>query len=144
MFIVQNHRDYLKSNWKTLGLCLIIVPYSQLAGSVSLVAKLTANIDWDSPRSEIGSQRKSHTMSQGHRSEEVVRVNLLFFAKSRELVGTSSLANFPLPTSEGRLSGSAVLGTICERFPELAAIRDSVIIAHNEQYCEDLRKREHF
>lgn len=77
-------------------------------------------------------------MSQGHRSEEVVRVNLLFFAKSRELVGTSSLANFPLPTSEGRLSGSAVLGTICERFPELVAIRDSVIIAHNEQYCEDL------
>lgn len=77
-------------------------------------------------------------MSQGQRLEEVIRVNLLFFAKSRELVGTSSLANFPLPTSEGRLSGSAVLGTICERFPELIAIRDSVIIAHNEQYCEDL------
>lgn len=76
-------------------------------------------------------------MSQG-RPEVVVRVNLLFFAKSRELVGTSSLANFPLATSGGQLSGSEVLGSICERFPELAVIRNSVIIAHNEQYCENL------
>lgn len=77
-------------------------------------------------------------MSQGHRPEVVVRVNLLFFAKSRELVGTSSAANFPLATSGGQLSGFEVLSLICERFPELEAIRNSVIIAHNEEYCENL------
>lgn len=77
-------------------------------------------------------------MSQGRPPKEVVRVNLLFFAKSRELVGTSSLADFPLATSGGHLTGSEVLGFICERFPELVVIRNSVIIAHNEQYCENL------
>lgn len=77
-------------------------------------------------------------MNQGQIAKEVVHVNLLFFAKSRELVGSSSLANFPLATIGGCLSGSAVIGTICKRYPALLVIRDSVIIAHNEQYCEDL------
>lgn len=76
-------------------------------------------------------------MSQG-RPKEVVRVNLLFFAKSRELVGASSLANFPLATSGGQLTGIEVLSFICERFPALVVLRNSVIIAHNEQYCENL------
>lgn len=79
-------------------------------------------------------------MSQGRNSEEVVHVNLLFFAKSRELVGTSSFANFPVVTIEGHQSGSVIIEAICERFPALSIIRDSIIIAHNEQYCEDLTK----
>ncbi|XP_058812372.1 molybdopterin synthase sulfur carrier subunit [Topomyia yanbarensis] len=74
--------------------------------------------------------------------QTVVRVNLLFFAKSRELAGTSSCENFLLSTgSGGTISGLEVLSEICERFRDLAAIRDSVIIAHNEQYCEDLAAR---
>lgn len=77
-------------------------------------------------------------MSQG---QSKVRVNLLFFAKSRELAGTSSCENFPLETVSGGLSGAQVLTSICERFPDLVAIRESVIIAHNEQYCEDLAVR---
>lgn len=76
-------------------------------------------------------------MSQGHPA--IVHVNLLFFAKSRELAGTPSRTNFPLATSAGgRLNGAQVLASICAHFPELRAIRDNVIIAHNEQYCEDL------
>lgn len=72
-------------------------------------------------------------MSQG----QTIRVSLLFFAKSRELAGVSSCDDFALPTS-GRLNGSEVLQLICDKFPDLLAIRDNVIIAHNEQYCEDL------
>lgn len=78
-------------------------------------------------------------MSQGCGS--TIRVNLLFFAKSRELAGTSSCENFPLATSGGALSGFEVLRLICEGFPELVAIRENVIIAHNEQYCEELNAR---
>lgn len=78
-------------------------------------------------------------MSQGH--SELVRVNLLFFAKSRELAGTASRTDFPLATCGGSLNGSQVLSSICECYPELAAIRDNVIIAHNEQYCENLNER---
>ncbi|XP_055633914.1 molybdopterin synthase sulfur carrier subunit [Toxorhynchites rutilus septentrionalis] len=68
----------------------------------------------------------------------VVRVNLLFFAKSRELVGTSTCPNFVLATSGGSLSGSGILDSICEQFPALMVLRNNVIIAHNEEYCEDL------
>ncbi|XP_055597088.1 molybdopterin synthase sulfur carrier subunit [Uranotaenia lowii] len=77
-------------------------------------------------------------MSQGHPSKGV-RVNLLFFAKSRELAGVSSCSDFPLAADT--LSGHQVLGSICDRWPELLVIRDCVILAHNEQYCEDLSAR---
>lgn len=81
-------------------------------------------------------------MSQGHPpGTSTVHVNLLFFAKSRELAGTASRTNFPLPASAGQaLNGDQVLGAICEHFPALRAIRNSVIIAVNEQYCEDLSR----
>lgn len=79
-------------------------------------------------------------MSQGH---SVIRVNLLFFAKSRELAGTAAYDEFPLVTTAGTLSGGEVLNLICEHFPDLAAIRNNVIIAHNEQYCEDLAAQLH-
>lgn len=85
---------------------------------------------------------ESNVMSQGHpaeRSETTVHVNLLFFAKSRELAGTSTRTNFPLAVADSSLlNGDQVLGAICEHFPGLRAIRDHVIIAVNEQYCEDL------
>ncbi|XP_055529011.1 molybdopterin synthase sulfur carrier subunit [Wyeomyia smithii] len=75
-------------------------------------------------------------MSQGR---PTVQVNLLFFAKSRELAGISRCSNFALPTtSGGTSSGLEVLDRICQQFHELNAIRDCVIIAHNEQYCENL------
>lgn len=80
-------------------------------------------------------------MSQGHPPEPgtVVHVNLLFFAKARELAGTSSQSSFPLPTGAGAsLNGAQILAAICAHFPELRPIRDHVIIAVNEQYCEDL------
>lgn len=79
-------------------------------------------------------------MSQGQSAESgTVHVNLLFFAKARELAGTSSQERFPLPSRAGEpLNGAFILTTICGHFPELRAIRDHVIIAVNEQYCEDL------
>lgn len=79
-------------------------------------------------------------MSQGHPTDPgTVHVNLLFFAKARELAGTSSRTHFPLPSGAGAsLSGTQILSAICGHFPELRAIRDHVIIAVNEQYCEDL------
>lgn len=76
-------------------------------------------------------------MNQGR---QTVQVNLLFFAKSRELAGTTRCSNFHLPTTNGGTSsGLEVLDEICQQFHELNAIRDCVIIAHNEQYCEDLK-----
>ncbi|XP_053698077.1 molybdopterin synthase sulfur carrier subunit [Sabethes cyaneus] len=75
-------------------------------------------------------------MSQGRR---IVQVNLLFFAKSRELAGISRYTNFPLPvTSGGTSSGLEVLDGICQQFRELNVIRNCIIIAHNEEYCENL------
>lgn len=83
--------------------------------------------------------QSAFVMSQGHPEVPgtTVHVKLLFFAKSRELAGTSSRTNFPLPGADS-LNGERVLGTICDHFPALRAIRNNVIIAVNEQYCEDL------
>lgn len=78
-------------------------------------------------------------MSQGHPAEPgTVHVNLLFFAKARELAGTASRDHFPLPSGGEPLNGAQILAAICGHFPELRAIRDHVIIAINEQYCENL------
>ena len=77
-------------------------------------------------------------MSQGHpENPGTVHVNLLFFAKARELAGTSAQNRFPLLATSS-LNGTQILTVICDHFPELCAIRDHVIIAVNEEYCEDL------
>ncbi|XP_053680230.1 molybdopterin synthase sulfur carrier subunit isoform X2 [Anopheles nili] len=68
-------------------------------------------------------------------SSSSVRVKLLFFAKSRELAGLTCTDDFVVPHAEIRCSD--LLDLICNRF-NLSIIRNNVILAHNEQYCDDL------
>ncbi|XP_058058948.1 molybdopterin synthase sulfur carrier subunit [Anopheles bellator] len=63
-----------------------------------------------------------------------VRVKLFFFAKSRELAGTSRADDFLVPRAEIRCSD--LLDLICNQF-NLSIIRNNVILALNEQYCDD-------
>ncbi|XP_058129604.1 molybdopterin synthase sulfur carrier subunit [Anopheles ziemanni] len=68
-------------------------------------------------------------------SSSAVRVKILFFAKSRELAGQSSAEDFLVPHAE--IKCSELLDLICNQF-NLSIIRNNVILAHNEQYCDDL------
>ncbi|XP_050100091.1 molybdopterin synthase sulfur carrier subunit [Anopheles aquasalis] len=68
-------------------------------------------------------------------SSSSVRVKLLFFAKSRELAGKSNVEDFLVPQAEIRCS--ELLDLICAQF-NLSIIRHNLILAHNEQYCDDL------
>ncbi|KAH8382800.1 hypothetical protein KR009_005316 [Drosophila setifemur] len=63
----------------------------------------------------------------------VVNVHVLFFAKSRELAQTNR-STVDVPT---QIVASDLLEQLVSRFG-LAAIRDNLILAHNETYIEDL------
>uniref|UniRef100_A0AAG5CQE7 Molybdopterin synthase sulfur carrier subunit n=1 Tax=Anopheles atroparvus TaxID=41427 RepID=A0AAG5CQE7_ANOAO len=65
----------------------------------------------------------------------VPSLKILFFAKSRELAGLSSAEDFLVPHAE--IKCSDLLDLICNQF-NLSIIRNNVILAHNEQYCDDL------
>ena len=62
------------------------------------------------------------------------RVNVYFFAKSRELVGKQEIELVLEPIDQ---TLSQVFNTILQKFPELEIIRDNVVIAHNQEYIEN-------
>eukprot|EP01135_Chromosphaera_perkinsii_P000148 Nk52_evm44s32 gene=Nk52_evmTU44s32 len=75
------------------------------------------------------------------------RVTLLFFAKSRELVGESSVDfEFELPpASQGQeeynssrlqLTGGELLDIVIGKYSALQPIRDNLIVAVNQEYIE--------
>jgi molybdopterin converting factor subunit 1 len=61
-----------------------------------------------------------------------VQVNLLFFAKSRELVGEKQVL---LSVSQG-LTARAVLNHILQAYPSLEVIADNLLLAHNQEYLD--------
>ena len=70
----------------------------------------------------------------GAEAKATVSVTVLFFAKSRELVGQSE-AKVDLPGHA--LSADELLELLCARFGGLRAIADSLGLAVNEEYVAD-------
>lgn len=66
-------------------------------------------------------------------THETVSVSVLFFAKSRELVGVKK-ATVEL---QQQVSVSAILSKLIEFYPALEKISNSIILAHNQEYKED-------
>ncbi|XP_043071697.1 molybdopterin synthase sulfur carrier subunit [Drosophila grimshawi] len=62
-----------------------------------------------------------------------VNINILFFAKSRELAKTSR-AEFAV---EGVVKARNLLNQLIDKF-NLSSISQNLILAHNETYIEDL------
>jgi molybdopterin converting factor subunit 1 len=63
---------------------------------------------------------------------ENVNIKVLFFAKSRELVGFSE-ATLLIPS---KIFYADLLNTICAKY-NLNVIKDNIILALNEEYCEN-------
>lgn len=61
-----------------------------------------------------------------------VNVRILFFAKSRELSGIDEI-NIQLPSET---SFNKLLNILCEKF-NINIIRDTLILAINENYCDN-------
>ncbi|XP_019623626.1 PREDICTED: molybdopterin synthase sulfur carrier subunit-like [Branchiostoma belcheri] len=59
-----------------------------------------------------------------------VQVNLLFFAKSRELVGSKE-ATLAVP---GQTTSAQLLAAIVSRYPSLAVISNNLVLAVNQEY----------
>lgn len=66
--------------------------------------------------------------------EDSVNVRVLFFAKSRELSG---LTESHLEFNKKSNLCSEVINHICDKF-DLNIIKNTVIIALNSEYCDDL------
>jgi molybdopterin converting factor subunit 1 len=60
-----------------------------------------------------------------------VLIKVIFFAKSREIAGVSQ-ANLQIPR---KILYADLLDLICSTF-QLAVIKDNIILALNEVYCE--------
>lgn len=69
-------------------------------------------------------------------TENCIKVKVLFFAKARELAGEIREAQLDLPFQE-QYCCSHLLTLICDKH-NLNLIKDSVILAVNEEYCNDL------
>lgn len=65
--------------------------------------------------------------------DHCIEINILFFAKSRELSGLSETV-LELPTS--RIVCSDLLKLICENY-NLTLIQHNLILAVNGEYCND-------
>ncbi|XP_078595674.1 molybdopterin synthase sulfur carrier subunit-like isoform X2 [Branchiostoma floridae x Branchiostoma japonicum] len=62
--------------------------------------------------------------------ETDVMVNILFFAKSRELVGSKEASlSIPAQTTSAQL-----LAAIVSRYPSLAIISNNLVLAVNQEY----------
>ena len=66
--------------------------------------------------------------------DEVV-IQILFFAKARELVG-KQLDSITLSVSSTRTTGKNVLDLIIQRFPLLEPISKNIVLAVNEEYID--------
>lgn len=78
-----------------------------------------------------------------------VKVQLLFFAKARELTGLSETVETQLFGVEAitedetdatigarKTTGSQLLKLVLSSFPDLEPIKDSIILAHNLEYID--------
>ncbi|BFY98490.1 hypothetical protein BsWGS_01530 [Bradybaena similaris] len=65
--------------------------------------------------------------------EDVVLVNLLFFAKGKEIVGQKQ-AQLYLPQ---KTTGKNILESILNEFPELELIANNVVLSLNEEYLDN-------
>lgn len=68
--------------------------------------------------------------------ENTIQVKVLFFAKARELAGGITETQLELPLQE-QYHCSSLLTLICDKY-NLNLIKHSVILAVNEEYCDDL------
>jgi len=66
-------------------------------------------------------------------NNDKVSVNLLFFAKLRELTNLNAV-EFELPK---QTTGEILLNIICEKYKNIEILRNNLIIAINENYCPD-------
>ena len=64
-----------------------------------------------------------------------VKVRLLFFAKARELVGTSEVL-LDVELIGETTTGAKLLRSVLAEFPALDPIKGSVILAHNLEYVD--------
>lgn len=69
-------------------------------------------------------------------TDTYIRVKVLFFAKARELAGGITETQLELPQQE-QFCCSHLLTLICDKY-NLNLIKQSVILAVNEEYCDDL------
>ena len=65
-----------------------------------------------------------------------VSVNVLFFAKSRELVGQSE-AVFSTASQQ---TLTQLLDALLSKYPQLQPIRDNFVLAHNQEYINILEE----
>lgn len=63
---------------------------------------------------------------------DFVKVKLLFFAKSKEIVGQKCM-NLSFPKSTTR---NQILKTIIKEIPELEQISNSILLSLNEEYLD--------
>ena len=64
---------------------------------------------------------------------DTISVNLLLFAKARELVGASSVS---LSVTSSTSTHSELLEQILSQFPVLSRLGDSFVLSLNEQYID--------
>lgn len=67
--------------------------------------------------------------------EERVSVNILFFAKSRELAGISESVLYLQP----QITCSELFNYICNKY-NLTIIKDNLILALNGEFCDNLNE----
>uniref|UniRef100_A0A336KR50 Molybdopterin synthase sulfur carrier subunit n=1 Tax=Culicoides sonorensis TaxID=179676 RepID=A0A336KR50_CULSO len=69
-------------------------------------------------------------------SSNFIVVKILFFAKARELAGGITETQLQLPDLDQHCC-SDLLTLICDKY-NLNLIKESIILAINEQYCDNL------
>lgn len=62
-----------------------------------------------------------------------VKIKVLFFAKSKELVGISKTY---IQAHSGRIKGSELLDLILTEFPALQVLKENLILSVNQEYLE--------
>lgn len=74
--------------------------------------------------------------NDNNNSSNYIQVKVLFFAKARELAGDITNQVLELPErKDGRYFCSDLLTLICDKY-NLGLIRETIVLAVNEEYCE--------
>ncbi|GAB1603011.1 hypothetical protein Ahia01_000581400 [Argonauta hians] len=64
-------------------------------------------------------------------NEDLVKVNILFFAKSRELVGETR-SEVSIPSTA--ITSDKLISFLLQTFPRLQPLKGSMVLALNEEY----------
>eukprot|EP00054_Salpingoeca_dolichothecata_P018733 m.115487 g.115487 ORF g.115487 m.115487 type:complete len:85 (-) comp22987_c0_seq2:884-1138(-) len=62
-----------------------------------------------------------------------MKIRVLFFAKSRELAGQQQREFNDVPA---KITGAELLSVICDQVPGLSKLRDSLVLAVNQEYVD--------